>query len=307
MRIVILGSGAIGGSVGARLVQAGHDVQFVARGPHGAAIRDRGLRVDAPDGSFAIRADVVEHASNARGDVVLLCTKTHQAHAALSDLRIRVPIVCLTNGLEAERIALRLFPEVHGVSVYTPATHLEPGVVLQWSSPLRGIFDIGSYPRGISVLDRELAQLFASGGFASEPRDDIMAYKRTKLISNLSNGIDAMVGDRDLEIAGRARDEARAVYTAAGLTFAPSIEEDPRRKLMPRGQIAGAPKVGGSTWQSVARGARELETDYLNGEIALLGRLHGVPTPANDKLQRLAAAFAREGRPAGSMSPAELE
>lgn len=307
MRIVILGSGAIGGSVGARLIQAGYDVQLVARGAHGAAIRERGLRCDAPDGSFAVRADVVESAANARGDVVFLCTKTHQAHAALAELKLRVPVVCLTNGLEAERIALRMFPEVHGVCVYTPATHLEPGVVLQWSSPLRGIFDVGRYPHGTTRLDEELAKMFAAGGFASEPRDDIMAYKRTKLLSNLSNGIDAMVGDRDLAIAEHARQEARAVYAAAGLTTSPSIEEDPRRKLMPRGEIAGATRAGGSTWQSIKRGSKEIETDYLNGEIALLGRLHGVPTPANDKLQRLAAAFAREGRPPGSMSPAELE
>ncbi len=49
-----------------------------------------------------------------------------------------------------------------------------------------------------------------------------------------------------------------------------------------------------------------IEADYLNGEIALLGRLHGVPTPLNELLQRLANTFARERRAAGSLPVAEL-
>ena len=52
--------------------------------------------------------------------------------------------------------------------------------------------------------------------------------------------------------------------------------------------------IGGSTWQSLARGAARLETDFLKGEIALLGRQHGVPAPLNAGLQRLAAEAARE-------------
>ena len=52
--------------------------------------------------------------------------------------------------------------------------------------------------------------------------------------------------------------------------------------------IPGAVRGGGSTWQSLTRG-NPVETDYLNGEIVLLGRLHGVPTPVNERLQRLVA------------------
>ena len=52
---------------------------------------------------------------------------------------------------------------------------------------------------------------------------------------------------------------------------------------------------------------RPTEIDYLNGEIVLLGRLHGVPTPINAGLQSVANRMAREGAAAGSMSEAELE
>ena len=70
--------------------------------------------------------------------------------------------------------------------------------------------------------------------------------------------------------------------------------------------IAGATRDGGSTWQSLARGSSTLETDYLNGEIAMLGRLHGVATPVNELLQQLAAEAARAGTKPGSMSLDEL-
>ena len=314
MRFVIVGAGAVGGTLGARLIAAGRDVALVARGEHGAAIRRHGLRLDAPDGSLVVTATVHDRIDDVawRGDdVVLLCVKTHQAADALRDLarRTAAPIACLTNGLETERLALRSFADVHAVCVYTPATHLEPGVVQQWSSPLRGILDVGRYPRGTTPLDTTLAEAFTAAGFAAEPRDDIMAHKRTKLLSNLSNALDAMLGEggRDHPLVDAAQREAIAVYDAAGLSRVGSIEDDPRRKRMPRGEIVGARRAGGSTWQSVARGARELETDYLNGEIALLGRLHGVPTPINVKLQRLAAAFAAAGRAPGSLDPAELD
>ncbi|NUU24463.1 MAG: ketopantoate reductase family protein, partial [Streptomycetaceae bacterium] len=70
--------------------------------------------------------------------------------------------------------------------------------------------------------------------------------------------------------------------------------------------LHGAPRGGGSSWQSLNRGTGTIEADYLNGEIALLGRLHGVPTPLNDLLQRLANTFARERRAPGSMPVGEL-
>jgi 2-dehydropantoate 2-reductase len=64
-------------------------------------------------------------------------------------------------------------------------------------------------------------------------------------------------------------------------------------------------RLGGSTWQSLARGG-SLETDYLNGEIALLGALHGVPTPVNRMLQEVAGQAARTGAQPGSYTAEQL-
>jgi 2-dehydropantoate 2-reductase len=70
--------------------------------------------------------------------------------------------------------------------------------------------------------------------------------------------------------------------------------------------VGGRGRVGGSTWQSVARNQGSVETDWLNGEVARLGRLHDVPTPANALLQREVWRLVHEGGAAGSRRAADL-
>jgi 2-dehydropantoate 2-reductase len=71
--------------------------------------------------------------------------------------------------------------------------------------------------------------------------------------------------------------------------------------------VPGVERQGGSTAQSLARGAGSVETDYLNGEIVLLGRLHGVPVPANAFFVELGARMASRGLTPGAVSLAEIE
>jgi 2-dehydropantoate 2-reductase len=71
-------------------------------------------------------------------------------------------------------------------------------------------------------------------------------------------------------------------------------------------KINGTERGGGSSWQSLTRGTGSIEADYLNGEIVLLGREFGVPTPVNEVLQRLANQAARERRTPGSLTADEV-
>ena len=71
--------------------------------------------------------------------------------------------------------------------------------------------------------------------------------------------------------------------------------------------IEGITRTGGSSTQSLSRGAGSIETDYLNGEIVLLGRLHGVATPVNAGLCRLARAMLASAAAPGSANPADIE
>ncbi len=314
MRFVVIGTGAVGGVVGGFLARAGCEVVLIARGAQLAAIGASGLRVETPREAFVVAPPVADGPARVdwrAGDVAVLAVKTQDAGAALSELAAtapRVPVLCLTNGIEAERLALRFASEVHAACVMMPATYLAPGVVQAWAAPSPGVIDVGRYPEGRDDVTAAIARELAAAGFASVTRADIMPWKRAKLLANVANAVEALCGRaaRWSELADRARDEAIACFAAAGLSCTATDEYKARDTGTQAQPIAGVARGGGSTWQSLARGARTLETDYLNGEVALLGRLHGVATPVNAFLQRRAAEAARSGSPPGSMTLAEL-
>lgn len=315
MRFVVLGAGAIGGVVGGRLAEHGHDVVLVARGDHGAAIAADGLLVRSPDREARIDVPVVAHPDDLRfeaDDVVLLCVKGQHTVSALADLRTapaEVAIACLQNGVDNERQALRRTPNVYGVPVVLPATYLQPGVVDASSAPVTGILDVGRYPHGVDDRAERMAAAFASSTFSSHPHPQVMRFKWSKLLMNLANALEAAVGPtgRGSELLELAQAEAATVIAAAGIDAA-SREEDATRRgdLISLRRIGGERRGGGSTWQSLARGAGSVEADLLNGEIVLLGRLHGVATPVNALLQEVANDLARRGAAPGSLTEDDL-
>jgi 2-dehydropantoate 2-reductase len=317
MRYVIYGAGAIGATTGARLHEAGHDVVLIARGAHYDTMRDSGLRYGDPERVRTLRIPVVDLPSAVDwrdGDVVFLCMKTQDTLGALQALRSsaprEIPVFCVQNGVANEEMALRFFPNVYGVSVIMPATHLEPGVVLAHSLPAVGIFDIGRYPTGIDEVARAVAADLTAAGIEAPVDEHVMRWKYAKLVSNLGNAVDAAVGmaGRQTDLMQQAKDEAFAAFRAAGIDFATDAEYVAKRDgKMSMGAVDGVPHQGSSSWQSLARGTGSIEVDYLNGEIVLLGRLHGVPTPVNEMLQRVAEQMARTGAVPGSFSIDQLQ
>lgn len=322
MRYVIFGAGAIGGAIGGKLARGGHEVALIARGAHLAALQSDGLELRDPDQverlslpAFASPAE----ASLGADDCVILATKSQQTEAALEALRAAgrslddVAVVCAQNGVENERVALRRFSRVYGMRVILAATHLEPGVVEISTAPVFGILDVGRYPAGSDALAEQLAEDLRQSGFDAHARRAVMSYKYLKLLSNVANALEAACGPgrRDeaaAELLAAAQEEARACYAAAGIEVADERAEEVRRSL--RGGLrpakGGTARSGGSSWQSLARGTGNIEADYLNGEIVLLGRLHGVATPVNALLQQVANEMARENMAPGSLAPEEL-
>ena len=114
---------------------------------------------------------------------------------------------------------------------------------------------------------------------------------------NLANALEAACGraGRQSYLVRLARDEAAACYRAAGIDSATQQEVLARRQAMsPIRLTQGLTYKDSSSWQSLARRTGTIEADWLNGEIVLLGRLHGVPTPVNAALRRAANRLARE-------------
>lgn len=318
MRIVVLGAGGIGGTIGARLHQGGYDVALIARGAHGEAVRARGLTFAAPDERRTLHLRVYADPAEVTwtpDDVVVLAVKSQDteraARALVAAAGPGVPVVAAQNGVANERTLARWFGRVHGLCVMMPTQHLEPGVVIAHSAAATGILDLGRFPSGTDDVDDALASAFRDSRCESVARPDIMRWKYRKLLNNLGNAVQALCGtDLDSEDALAALHlltaEAERAFAAAGIDPVGEAEDDARRgdhlRLEP---VAGAVRGGGSTWQSLARGSG-VETDYLNGEIALLGRLHGVPTPANARIQALMTEASTQGARPGAWTAAAL-
>ena len=315
MRYIVYGAGAVGGSIGVRLFEAGHEVVLIARGPHLEAIQRVGLRVRTPDGESTPRLPAVGHPSKIEwrpDDVILLTVKSQHTAAALGDLAevaVDAAIVCAQNGVANERMALRRFSRVYAMMVMLPATHIAPGEVVVYATPVGGLLDIGCYPRGGDALAEQIARDLTNAQLNARVDPNVMRVKYGKLLENLANVVQALCGLEAAagELVRAVRAEGVAVLNAAGIDFATESEMDQRRaeSMIALRPIEGQGR-GGSTWQSLARRAGSIETDYLNGEIALLGALHGVPAPYNRLLQRLAAQAAREQRAPGSYTVDEL-
>jgi len=316
VKFVVYGAGAIGGVLATGMHLAGDDVVVIARGAHLDAIQAGGMRIDTPDGSMVVAVSAVGHPREIEwtaDHAVLLGMKGQDTEGALEALAECAPpelvVACVQNGVENERRALRWFGNVYGVVVMAPAAHLEPGVVAGYSAPRRGVLDVGRYPRGRDAVAKELAAAFERAGFSAVAQRDIMAWKYRKLLMNLGNIVEALCerGPGAGDVVRALHEEGEAVLRAAKIAYV-STKQDAKRRdgiLNPK-PIDGRHRDGGSTWQSVARGMPSLETPFLNGEIVLLGREHGVPTPVNEACCALAVEAVPDHLPNNSVPPARL-
>ena len=333
MRFIIFGLGAVGGTFAAALAKSGHEVVGIARGAMLEAVKANGLLFRTPQGSERVRFAVVATPAEIAfvdGDIVMLTMKSQDTADALVALRDAGfgdrPVICAQNGVNNERLALRYFAKVYGATVMTPADYTIPGEVSCFGTPRHGILDIGRYPSGADDITTAIAAALTNANLAVTPAEHVMRSKYGKLFENLANVVEAALGNRNarLESLGKAADaagernllaeimaavrsEADTVYRAAGIDRLDIGWASERRKgVMELGQVDGYVRVGGSSAQSLKRGTGSIETDYLNGEIVLLGRLHGVPTPVNAALCTVGRELAGQGAAPGSMSVEEL-
>lgn len=319
MRFIVYGAGAIGGTIGARLHQSRHDVELIARGAHADALQRDGLRLETPGDTVTLAIPTrtgPEQIEWDTGDVVVLAVKSQDTAEAAQRLALAagtdVAVVAAQNGVANERTLSRWFGRVYGMCVMCPATNLRPGAVVASSVPITGLLDLGRFPSGVDDTSEQVASALERSTFLSVPRPDIMRWKYRKLIMNLGNAVQALCGtsaptETRRAITALVEAEADACLAAAGIDVV-SVEEDKARRAdhLQLQRVAGRARSGGSTWQSLARGTGAVETDYLNGEVVLLGRLNGVPAPVNGLLQRLANEAAAARTSPGSMTDDEL-
>ena len=316
MKIAIVGAGAIGGYLGARLSAAGEDVTFIARNRNLQAIRAQGFRLLLEDGSAlhapAARA-VQDPAEAGPQDAVLLTVKAHQVQDLLPGLRglfgPDTAVVSMINGVpwwyfhrlagpwEGRQlesvdpggvIAAHIEPaRVIGSVVYPAAELVEPGLVRVIEG---NRFTLGEPDGSRSERVERLSQALMKAGFKAPVSKDIRSEIWVKLWGNLSfNPISALTHATleqicsfgpTRELAARMMREAQAVGEALGVEFKISLDK----------RIAGAQAVGAhktSMLQDVEAG-RALELEALVGAVVELGRITGQPVPTVEAVLALA-------------------
>ena len=307
MKIAVVGAGAIGGYLGARLSLAGEDVSFIARNKNLAAINANGFRLILEDGSeqHATKVRAVQAMADAGPqDAVLLTLKAHQVKDVLPDLRAlfgpETLVVTMINGVPwwyfhklaghyegrtlssvdpGGVIAAHIEPErVIGSVVYPAAELVAPGVV----KVIEGNrFTLGEPDGSRSPRIEALSQAMMKAGFKSPVSKDIRGEIWVKLWGNLSfNPISALTHatledicrfPASRELAASMMREAQAVAEKLGVEFKISLDK----------RIAGAEAVGAhktSMLQDVEAG-RALELEALVGSVVELGRITDTPTP----------------------------
>jgi 2-dehydropantoate 2-reductase len=316
MKYCVIGAGAIGGLLGARLSLAGEDVTFLERpGPHLDEIKVNGLRLLMHGGEELVARDVKATDDMAQAgvqDVVIIAVKAYQIPAIAARMRAlfgpNTTVITIQNGIpwwyfhkhggefEGRRleavdpsgeIDANIEPErIIGCVVYPAAEIIAPGVIKHVEG---NRFPLGELDGSTSERVEKIAQSLNNAGFKSFVLDNIRAEIWLKAWGNLSfNPISALTQATlvDIcqfpptrELATRMMEEAQAIANKLGVTFRLTIDK----------RIAGAESVGRhktSMLQDVEAG-RPLEVEALVGTVVELGKVTNTPTPHIDAVYAL--------------------
>lgn len=319
MKVCIYGAGAIGGLLGARLARAGTEVGLIARGPHLAAMREKGLTLRHREDSFTVHPQATDDpAALGPQDYVIVTLKAHQVPGVVDRLQPllgpETAVVMAVNGvpwwyfhgLGGEYEGRRLpsvdpgdvqwrgvGPErVIGCVVYPAAEVVEPGVIELIEGDR---FTLGEPSGEKTARVERLAQALVEAGFKAPVRPKIRDEIWIKLWGNLSFNpisaltqatLDVICADEGTRALARAMMvEGQQIAEKLGVRFPISVDK----------RIAGAAAVGAhktSMLQDLERG-RPMEIDALVTAVADMGRLVEVPTPAIDHVLALVRLRAR--------------
>ncbi len=309
-RVLVWGAGAIGGTVGAYLVRAGHDVTFVdVAADHVQAIEERGLSITGPFGDFQVAAPAfTPEQLKGQWDTILLCTKAqHTAQAAQALAAHLGPdgvVVSIQNGLNPLIINEHIPAErVLGSFVNFGADYLEPGVV-QYGG--HGVVVIGEQDGQLTERAKQLHGLLQRFEPDAILSDNVFGFLWSKLAYGALLFATAVTNDSIADALDRGED--RALYTelgrevmrvalAHGVTPEAFNGFDPAAFLPAAGDAAAAQsldemvafnrrsaKTHSGIWRDLAVRKRSTEVDAQLGWVVHFGQQHGVPTPLTARL-----------------------
>lgn len=304
MKIAVMGSGGLGGYFGARLVEGGADVHFIARGKHLEAMRRDGLRIEGPEPIHVRRLRVTDDPQEVgAADVVMLCVKLWDTDEAIGQIRPMVGpdtvVISFQNGVLKDRYLRAAFDErqLMGGVGYVATTIEAPGVIRQTGPMQRLLF--GEFDGSASQRGKDLLAACLAGGIKAELSPDILREIWQKFVflvalSGTTTTIRRTIGPirsnpqtraflldvmREVVAVGRAHDVALPPdYAEVRLQLADEV----------------SPDMTSSMHHDLQRGNR-LEVRWLAGAVVELGQARGVPTPLNRAIADILALHADGG------------
>ncbi len=292
MKILVMGSGAVGGYLGALLFRNGEDVTFVARGQHLDAIRKSGLRIESvAKGDFTIHPPATDRPDGSwKADLVLFCVKSYHNPEATEVIRPAVgdatSVLTLQNGLgSGDQLGEALGHEkVLLGAAYLEVMRKEPGVIAEVAGQHRAVFGEpkgGRTPRAEKVLEA-----LQAAGTGAELSDDVLPALWSKLVFicglsgmtcvTRSSFADVIDTPETFALIRLVVQEAAAVGGASGV----KLDEGLVEATIAEYQDAKNELVS-SMYLDLQRGNR-LEIGSLNGAVARIGQEVGVETPVNE-------------------------
>ena len=300
MKIVVFGSGGVGGYFGGRLAAAGAAVSFVARGSHLAAMRQNGLRIESPKGDLTLPSVNATDDPRAIGpvDAVLLTVKMYDVDEAAATLPPLIGpntvVVTLQNGVEAVDMVAGHVGRDHvaGGVAYVAAVIDRPGVIRHTAldSLIFGELDGARSPRL-----RALAEWCAKAGFGAQLSDHIVValwskFARLSVFSGMTAVTRSPMGvlRSDPALFSMLEDACRetiAVGRAMGVPL-PSTVMDEILAM-----VANLPPQAKSSMLEDLERGRRLELPWLSGAVVRLGREAGVSTPIHQFITTVLGPF----------------
>ncbi len=297
MKFAIVGSGGVGGYYGARLVSAGHEVTFLARGAHLRAMQEKGLSIQSVAGDFTVPVRAEEDAARVGPvDTVLLAVKNYDVAAALPAVKTLMAtspgasVVTLQNGVDspAQVAAAVGEPPVIGGTTYISTAISEPGVIRQTGQYHRIILGeaFGDTSR-VSARVQALRDTLSVAGLNVEAVADarVPLWEKLAFLAAMSGFCTAarlpfgpLREAREFrEMFGEAAAEALRVAKAEGVPV--TLRPDEVVAFM-----EGLAKEMKPSMLVDLEGGKPLEVEYLQGTVVRRGRAHGIPTPVMSTL-----------------------
>ena len=294
MRIAVIGAGGVGGYFGGRLAQAGHDVTFVARGAHLAALRERGLVIESGLGNAAIRTATFtdDIAGIAPCDVVMLCVKLWDVESAAAQVAPLVArggvVIPFQNGVDAPDIVGRAVGPAHvlGGIAYIAATIREPGVIAHTGTMARLV--VGAFAGGDAAAAVAFRDACTQAGVNIELAPDIRRalWEKFCFLSAMAGCTAAarvpvgdVRGDADLRAAFvAALTEAWTLGRARGV---PLADDYPAKQTA---FLDSLPAQMRSSMQNDLAAGNRLEAPWLAGAVVRMAAAAGLAAPVSSTI-----------------------